>query len=75
LISGDDSKGGEEVTPDARSVLWLSCGLAVTVSRLCKKAAKIVAESGVGKVRINLRFCCSIIGHLTLLYLRRKLTI
>jgi hypothetical protein len=44
---------------------WLGWGLADTVSRLCKKIAKVVAESAVGKVRISLlRFCSIIFNHL-----------
>jgi hypothetical protein len=48
---------------------WLGWGLADTVSRLCKKIAKVVAESAVGKVRISLlRFCSIIFNHLVASY-------
>jgi hypothetical protein len=66
--SWNGSKGGSKI-PGAN---WLDCcgsglrsGLADTVSRLCKKTAKVVAESAVGKVRISLlRFCSIIFNHL-----------
>jgi hypothetical protein len=61
LVSGDDSEGWEEISLAG----WLGCGLLVIVTKLCKKIAKVVAESAVGKVSVRMLLTCSIIlNHL-----------